>query len=623
MKARLGIVAAAVAVTLAVGPVGAPAATALASPASDRVSSAAGAWNPAVTRLAGHDRYETSAIVSKQLPMEAIGTQTVYLASGEAYPDALSAASALQTLSDRMLLVKRNSIPTAVRAELIRLQPRRIVIIGGDGVVGAGVERELRRMPLRNLLDGIQRIGGKDRYATSVLVADAARVDSGLSGSHVSTVVTGRDFPDALAAVAARQSSAAAAWPGPVLLVKGETASPGATALRVLRDYGTVMTRIVGGTGAVSAEIERALPSPERYAGNDRYATAAVLNNRSAHGLSGIAYLATGRNFPDALSASAAASVLQAPLFLVPRTCVPRYVLSELERMSIRTIRIVGGTGVVSPDVARLTPCAEPAWLTQLNAARASFGALPLSEDPRAAGGVAAHIAYNRANGLTADWQWQQDPTNSHATAIGAEYDESSLLMSGGTLDIAHALRSPFQLAQLLDASSDATGAALVGDGALGGIWAGWSLFGPIDREDPETPFATWPAHGSLVPSSALTAVKARPNAYQACPVAYQERFASPSAELGAPILFRVPWSGGSLSAELLADGHPVEACLVAPQSWPPDPLASEFDAGLRVLAAGSSALLLPLEPLRPGVEYRVNVVAQGSPYSSTFDTAP
>lgn len=593
-------------------------ALAAATSAAPLAAAAADAWTPTIVRIAGADRYETAVLVSRRMTPSPSGVyRTVYIASGEAFPDALSAAAALATLEQRMLIVRRNGLPAVVRAELLRLKPERIVVIGGTAAVSSGVERALRALPIASL-QTVTRIAGVDRFDTSVRVAQATRE---LSHDSVSMVVSGRAFPDALAAVAARQVYAAAAWPGPVLLVKGEAQHPGAAVLKVLRDYRTVQTRIVGGTGAVSAQIEQLLPHPERFAGIDRYATAAVLNR--GPGMSDVAYLAAGTAFPDALSASASASVTQSPLYLVPRSCVPSYVLADMKFKGIRTVRIMGGTSVLGAGVAALTPCAEPAWLTQLNAARASFGALPLSEDPRAAGGVAAHIAYNRANGLTADWQWQQDPTNSHATAIGAEYDESSLLMTGGALDIAHALRSPFQLAQLLDASSDATGAALVGDGALGGIWAGWSLFGPIDREDPETPFATWPAHGSLVPSSALTAVKARPNAYQACPVAYHERFASPSAELGAPILFRVPWSGGSLSAELLAGGHPVEACLVAPQSWPPDPLASEFDAGLRVLAAGSSALLLPLEPLRPGVEYRVNVVAQGSPYSSTFDTAP
>lgn len=94
-----------------------------------------------VSRIGGADRYATAVEISKQVAP--YGSQTVYIASGAKYPDALSAAPASTLPGAPVLLVAPTAIPAVVDEELRRLQPRHIVILGGTGAVSADVATQL------------------------------------------------------------------------------------------------------------------------------------------------------------------------------------------------------------------------------------------------------------------------------------------------------------------------------------------------------------------------------------------------------------------------------------------------------------------------------------------------
>jgi hypothetical protein len=96
---------------------------------------------PPVTRQSGSDRYSTAAAISAAT--FAPGVPVAYVATGADFPDALAGAAAAGHLGAPLLLVTRDSVPTATALELARLQPGRVVILGGPGVVGAGVESAL------------------------------------------------------------------------------------------------------------------------------------------------------------------------------------------------------------------------------------------------------------------------------------------------------------------------------------------------------------------------------------------------------------------------------------------------------------------------------------------------
>ncbi|HEX9634870.1 MAG TPA: cell wall-binding repeat-containing protein [Candidatus Limnocylindria bacterium] len=193
------------------------------------------------------------------------------------------------------------------------------------------------------------RLAGADRYAT------AAAISSNFFavGPPVAFIATGANFPDALSA-----SPAAALGRGPVLLTQPGSL-PQATIDELLRlRPGSII--VVGGVGVVSDQVVGQLASytsgpVSRLAGADRYATAAAIS-RAWFGPGGsVAYVATGANFPDALSAGTAAAGAGAPVLLVTRDGVPSATADELARLRPGRIVVVGGAGVVTDIVlARL-----------------------------------------------------------------------------------------------------------------------------------------------------------------------------------------------------------------------------------------------------------------------------
>ncbi|MEO8468122.1 MAG: cell wall-binding repeat-containing protein, partial [Chloroflexota bacterium] len=94
-----------------------------------------------VTRLAGASRYETAAAISAA--SFAANVPVAYVATGLSFPDALAGAAVAGWAGGPVLLVPGTSIPTAIANELTRLNPGRIVVLGGTGVVSDGVKAAL------------------------------------------------------------------------------------------------------------------------------------------------------------------------------------------------------------------------------------------------------------------------------------------------------------------------------------------------------------------------------------------------------------------------------------------------------------------------------------------------
>ncbi|MGR0221494.1 cell wall-binding repeat-containing protein [Agromyces sp. ZXT2-6] len=192
-----------------------------------------------VERRAGASRYETAVEISRARFADA--GAVVYLASGAAFPDALSAAPLAGKEPGPVLLTTRDRMPGAVEDEIRRLQPSKIVVLGGDGSVAPSVLTRLAQ-----LSDApIERLAGADRYATALAVSQAGFE----SGADVVYVANGQNFPDALAAapVALKEG-------GPVLLTSG---------VALTQDLVDEITRlrprritVLGGYGAVSGEVQ-------------------------------------------------------------------------------------------------------------------------------------------------------------------------------------------------------------------------------------------------------------------------------------------------------------------------------------------------------------------------------
>ena len=105
-----------------------------------------------------------------------LSTRVVYIATGTNFPDALSAASPAALGLGPVLLVQQNAIPQATLDEINRLEPRRIVIVGGLAAISQAVEDQLDALDFN---PGIVRISGADRYITAAELSEATFPTSG------------------------------------------------------------------------------------------------------------------------------------------------------------------------------------------------------------------------------------------------------------------------------------------------------------------------------------------------------------------------------------------------------------------------------------------------------------
>jgi putative cell wall-binding protein len=296
-------------------------------------------------RVAGDNRFDTAVKISQQSYPES--APVVYIANGTNYPDALSAGPAAAFEGGPLLLVAPDSIPGGVEAEIARLNPARIVVVGGTPSVDEAVYEQLGGMA-----DEITRLAGADRYETSRLVADYA---FGEAGADMAYIATGTKFPDALAA-----GGAAGAHDAPVILVDGGAFDLDAATETLLDELGTTDTRVLGDLNSVSEGIfedVNAVTTAVRLAGANRYETARAINS-DAFESAERAFLATGLNFPDALAGSAWAGSEGAPLMTVRTDCVPQGVLDDLHALGVAEVILLGGTPSLSESVFALTPCA-------------------------------------------------------------------------------------------------------------------------------------------------------------------------------------------------------------------------------------------------------------------------
>ncbi len=298
---------------------------------------------PTTTRLAGADRYATSAAVSAAT--FAPGVSAVFVATGTDFPDALAGAAAAGHLKAPMLLVTPTTIPPVIAAELTRLAPQHIYVLGGTAAVSAALESQLAGYTTGT----VQRLAGPNRYGTAAAVSRAF-FNPGVADVFVAT---GLDFPDALAGSAAAGSQGI-----PVLLVAGSRI-PAETAAELTRLRPQRIT-MLGGTGvispAVAAQLAAYAPQTRRLAGPDRYSTAAAIA-QAAFGSATQVWMASGAGFPDALSAGAAAATTGGPVLLSTSACVPLASSAEVTRLSAQKVVLVGGEGVLSSSIDGLTSC--------------------------------------------------------------------------------------------------------------------------------------------------------------------------------------------------------------------------------------------------------------------------
>ncbi|MEO8247563.1 MAG: S8 family serine peptidase [Chloroflexota bacterium] len=293
----------------------------------------------AAPRIGGTDRYDTAARLSAS--HYAPGAPVVYVATGAAYPDALSGGAAAALRGGPLLLTRSDSLPGPTAAELARLRPGRIVVLGGPSVVGEAVVTALRTYTA----GGVSRIAGIDRYDTAARISAATFA----AGVPVVYLATGATFPDALAggAAAARQH-------GPILLTRPGVLPPATIAELQRLTPGRIVVLggpTVVGDGLLAAVDAYTAGSVTRLYGEDRYATSVAVSAATYAGPVETVFIATGTVFPDGLAAGPVAGGAGGPLLLVRPGELPAAVLAELRRLAPSTVVVIGSSGAVGEAV--------------------------------------------------------------------------------------------------------------------------------------------------------------------------------------------------------------------------------------------------------------------------------
>ncbi len=297
---------------------------------------------PVSESVSGANRYATSVAASKKSFPD--GAETVVVATGRNWPDALGGTALAGVVDGPILLTDPTRMPDVVLAEIERLDPTRVYVLGSQKAVGSYVIGQI----MDTITSGtLTRLSGVNRYETaSAIAAEVIALSPEFDGTVL--VATGSNYPDALAAAPLATHRG---WP--VVL-----ANPSGT-ITLPEEASTAV--ILGGPGAVPASMEAALKgrlgeaNVQRKGGADRYETAAVIASFGiSHGLhwDGVG-IATGASFADALSGGVMLGRQQSPMLLTDPNALSSSVRSPLwvNKKSIQTVQFIGGTSAVSAAV--------------------------------------------------------------------------------------------------------------------------------------------------------------------------------------------------------------------------------------------------------------------------------
>ncbi|RXM72242.1 hypothetical protein DP143_10660 [Clostridium tetani] len=143
-----------------------------------------------IDRMDGKDRYETNIKTNNKLTIEK--GSPIIIASGEGFADALSIASIAQVKNYPIILTSKNNLSKDAKEYIKKIEPSKIHIVGGEGVVSKEVKNSL--MELTSLSNNnIVRLQGSDRYNTNISVLKYFDI-----GGDTLAIASGTTFPDSL-----------------------------------------------------------------------------------------------------------------------------------------------------------------------------------------------------------------------------------------------------------------------------------------------------------------------------------------------------------------------------------------------------------------------------------------
>ncbi|ADY57262.1 cell wall binding repeat 2-containing protein [Syntrophobotulus glycolicus DSM 8271] len=192
-----------------------------------------------------------------------------------------------------------------------------------------------------------RRIAGGNRYDTAAKVAE-----TGWTTSYYAVIVSGEQYPDALCS-----APLAYQYNAPILLTSKNSLESQTRAQLLKLKVKSVY--IIGGTGVISYDVEQTIRdmgiAATRIAGADRYDTSlkvakVISQYRAETNPNRHAVVATGLDFPDALSIASIAAIKGYPILLTPKDSLREEIKIYLNE-NFSSTTLVGTTDSVSAAV--------------------------------------------------------------------------------------------------------------------------------------------------------------------------------------------------------------------------------------------------------------------------------
>ena len=287
-----------------------------------------------LTRLSGADRLGT-AVAASQAQWGNGKADSVVLSRSDQFADALGGSTLATSEYGPLLLTPSNHLDASVKAEITRVlgtpnSAKNVYVLGGEQALSPAVYNAVKAMGYQ-----VQRIAGPDRYATSVAIAEKITGNLASNGwgqpSRV-LVATGNLFPDALSAGAAAESGSVNGPADGVVILTNDKQMPASTAAYLAQvkahENKQFTTPVYGVGGQADAALTSIGFQHTGLVGADRYMTSYLVaktffggweENTTPFNLG----VATGLNWPDALSGGAFMGENRGPLLLIPPTGNP------------------------------------------------------------------------------------------------------------------------------------------------------------------------------------------------------------------------------------------------------------------------------------------------------------
>lgn len=266
-----------------------------------------------VERIFAEDRYLTSYTLSYRGFTNA---SVAVISSGANFPDALAGGQLAGYMQAPLLITRPDGVSEALRLELRRLGVKTVYLLGGTAALSERVESTLKQNYR------VVRLAGNNRLETSqAIIRELTRLKGNKSKTYYAAA---SNFPDALAA-------------GPLVVKQNGY---------LHLNGNTPVTRgiAIGGETAVPGR-----PST-RIAGANRYETAAAIA-RAYPSRSRTVLVASGTNYPDALSAAGFAAKHNYPILLTHPDSLSPATAAYLKEARITKVIVLGGTNAVSERV--------------------------------------------------------------------------------------------------------------------------------------------------------------------------------------------------------------------------------------------------------------------------------